>query len=800
MIKKIFILFWAVATLSLFASPKIKVTKNSVLISNGKISSYMTKGKNYNFTLSGKNKDNKNLGLVLRSIIWYHGRTGNTKHFYQDQDELKWTPKDVEVKGNLVRLHSGNVDIDVVREIEVYNDIDALRLEYIVTSKESRNFSLMRFPLTNLTKDIESVSFDDGFLKSYQTKAMPSKKDLAKARVLLLHMPKHGKTLMLMLDVNSPLKYGHKLGNMMTFSKAAWCKTVNFHHLWQSSLDFWPKGMKANICMYYQLLDGSLLDNKQKEAVKKLADRFKLTSHKYSKNTLAKEYMEPSVLAGRLKSIPGVELWQESTMKRIYPNMQVPKKSLPVVSVTCAGNERESFQIAIKAKATTKLTKIAISDLSSANNKKISKNNIKINALEYQLVESPLSYVAEEHNFADKMLPLPEKLPITLMANKNTVLHVTVYAPANTPKGIYKGTISLTVNGKAINIPLAVRVWGFSLPKESAFTTLGLLWTSPQKDRNEVLKYLSECGISGTVYHGGQAQLRKYFNGKDLNLPDNFNLATKAVKEYNLQIFTAPWCFLGAWDWNPGKKVHFLSMDANSKEFEEKFTNYFKSLYRQVKAKGILDKTYAYMWDEMTGGHYETMRKTVNIVRKNAPGVKILTVAAPDPEVLANNDVICAGPYSHWWSKDAYNVVQNALKNNKKIWIYMNSVTFSNYTEAIVPRLTPWMCYPKGLSGFLQWTMDFNWAKGTFANTGHVWMLYPTKSKPIYSVRLEYFRDGVEDFNMMTLTKKLDKNTKDLLDKEIQSVAPIFGKTSMDIEKLDKVRKLIGDTLEKKLK
>ena len=144
------------------------------MISNGKISSYMTKGKNYNFTLSGKNKDNKNLGLVLRSIIWYHGRTGNTKHFYQDQDEHKWVPKDVEVKGNLVRLHSGNVDIDVVREIEVYNDIDALRLEYIVTSKESRNFSLMRFPLTNLTKDIESVSFDDGFLKSYQTKAMPS--------------------------------------------------------------------------------------------------------------------------------------------------------------------------------------------------------------------------------------------------------------------------------------------------------------------------------------------------------------------------------------------------------------------------------------------------------------------------------------------------------------------------------------------------------------------------------------------------------------------------------------------------
>jgi hypothetical protein len=221
----------------------------------------------------------------------------------------------------------------------------------------------MRFPLTNLTKDIENVSFDDGTLSNFKTKALPSKQDLAKARVLLLHMPKNGKTLLLMLDVNSPLKYGHKLGNMMTYSKSSWCKNVNFHHLWQGSLDFWPKGMKAGICMYYQLLDGSSLNNAQKAAVKKLATRFKLTSHQYSANTLAKEYMEPSCLAGKLKSIPGIALWQESPMKRIYPNMQVPKKALDIVNLTCAGNERESFQIAIKPKQNAQLTKIIISNL-----------------------------------------------------------------------------------------------------------------------------------------------------------------------------------------------------------------------------------------------------------------------------------------------------------------------------------------------------------------------------------------------------------------------------------------------------
>lgn len=47
----------------------------------------------------------------------------------------------------------------------------------------------------------------------------------------------------------------------------------------------------------------------------------------------------------------------------------------------------------------------------------------------------------------------------------------------------------------------------------------------------------------------------------------------------------------------------------------------------------------------------------------------------------------------------------------------MNGVTFGTDTEAIVPRLTPWMCHSRGISGFLQWSMDYNWKYGTFAKT-----------------------------------------------------------------------------------
>ena len=67
-------------------------------------------------------------------------------------------------------------------------------------------------------------------------------------------------------------------------------------------------------------------------------------------------------------------------------------------------------------------------------------------------------------------------------------------------------------------------------------------------------------------------------------------------------------------------------------------------------------------------------------------------------------------------------------------------------------------------------------------------------------MRLEYFRDGVEDFNMMKLMEKLPPEIRTRLEKEIESIAPALGKTSLDPVRLAEVRRRIGETLDKNLK
>ncbi|MBR7131432.1 MAG: hypothetical protein IKC82_05550, partial [Lentisphaeria bacterium] len=137
---------------SLFGEVKIRDLKGNLSAGNGKISMYLLNKRNYAFNLTGKDDAGKNFGLVIESIVWYHGRSGNTDHIYQDQSETKWKPLDYKVNGSKIVTRTANADFDAVREITFFDDLDAVTFEYILTVKESRDHGVIRFPLTRLTK------------------------------------------------------------------------------------------------------------------------------------------------------------------------------------------------------------------------------------------------------------------------------------------------------------------------------------------------------------------------------------------------------------------------------------------------------------------------------------------------------------------------------------------------------------------------------------------------------------------------------------------------------------------------
>ena len=801
--KKIALAVSAIMLLSqLAAEVKIAVKDGNISADNGSVSFNLQKKNNHIFNLNGKDKDGKNFNAILQCFIWYHGRSGNLEHIYHDQDECEWKPVKQEIDGNIIRTFTGNVDFNVIREVEFFNDTDAIRFEYILTFKESREMShISHFPLIRATKEIESVSFDDGTLEKFSTSTTPAAKDLIRSRALLLHMPARGKTLLMLTDINTPLKYGHKFGSYPSYnhgSAKAWCRSIGIQPLYTSFFNYYNAGDKVGVKVYFKMLDGGTLTAEHQAAARDLAKKMKVEEAKYSPKLLDDTYRTASAKAAMLNGLPGVNVWSEIPLKRVYPAMQMPANKPEKVTLTSAANEWESIQIVLNPEKDVQLQGIKFSDLTADNGTRIKAEKFYANLLGVEKTSSAQAIFYGDTTFPDKLIPLPESLPAKLQAKSNHIIHLTFFAPPGTPKGIYKGNVTLTVSGKNCTIPVELKVWGFELPKVSRYVAHGLLWDSLPEHREELLKTLSiRYRMNATVYHGGQTQLREIFDGKELRFKDNMALPEKALKEFNMPMFNAPYLFMGAWDWKPGKKVHFLGLNIDSPEFDEKYKNYLSSLYRQVKAKGLVDRTFIYMWDEMTGGHYAAMKKTVEMAHQYAPGIKMMTVSAPDPMVIKYNEIITTGPIGHWLNKDSKTVVDKALKEGREFWIYLNGTTFSHQAPPTVPRVTTWQCYAYGFTGYLQWAMDTKWKNGSFERNGDIWILYPGYEKPIYSARLEYFRDGIEDFNMFYLSKDLPPEAKKEVDDLIALVAPVLKKMNYDPILMYETRNKIGDIIDK---
>ena len=770
-------------------------TKGSICVETPSLVATLPANRNYCPILQGKGEKGK-FGILLQTKIWYHGRTGNSQRFYKDQDEFSWPTLACETSDAGAVVTTGTPDYDVRREVAVEAaDPAALRLDYLLTTAETRFFDPISFPLLYFSKEIESVSFDDGRLGGFRTVVNPSRTDLFHSRACLLHFPKHGKSLILLVDVNRPIALGHKLGLAVRQSVNGWSRVFNFTQLHYEEFPFFEKGTRLGVRMWFKLVEGGAFSEAQAEAVRTLAAAVGVREAAFSAKALDGEYAQPSGLAARLPGTDSLSLWTETPMKRVYPGTHAPSATASTVKIESAANERESFQLVLNPQASARLEDVTFSDFVSDAGAAIPANNAQAWRLGYETVADTKATLGGMTRFADRMVPIGRGAE--LPAGENTVLHCTVFAPPGTRAGLYRANAALVVDGSRIDVPVELRVWSVELPRETAYVGHMLIWSSPYKKREQVLRRFAECGMMGTVYNGGNApKIKECFDGKTLRMPDDFALAEKSVKELGAPYFQVPWGFMGAWNWNTNKTVFLgLNLKLDSKEFDEAFENYLVELGGQLGRRGILDRSVIYMWDEMTEGHYPAMRKTTDMVRRFAPGLKVLTVSAPDPEVLANNDIIVAAHPAHWWNDEAREVVRKANSDGKKIWMYANSVTFGTTSRAIIPRLTAWLCRSHGMCGYLHWSCDYNWKANDFAKNGKEWLLYPSEDEPVYSVRMEYFRDGVEDFNLMELVKKLPEQERRRVERSIAEISSDRSALLADPVRVAAVRRLVAEAV-----
>jgi hypothetical protein len=188
-----------------------------------------------------------------------------------------------------------------------------------------------------------------------------------------------------------------------------------------------------------------------------------------------------------------------------------------------------------------------------------------------------------------------------------------------------------------------------------------------------------------------------------------------------------------------------------------------------------MDYHYIYTWDEGEVGNPQ-VKKITSMIHRAHPELKNMVCyhgfwePDKDPEWGRDIDIWCVGIGDFIESKS-----ERLKKEGMEMWMYVSGPGSSGFPnlaidfDSIDYRIIPWLCWKYDIKGFLYWCVNwwpyvdpFESASNTkWKQNGNGLLFYPGKDGPIASLRLEIFRDGMEDYEYLYLLKEKIKEAGD---------------------------------------
>jgi len=455
-----------------------------------------------------------------------------------------------------------------------------------------------------------------------------------------------------------------------------------------------------------------------------------------------------------------VDLAFETSLEKLFPSdtelaAQLPKAGL----ISLAANEYEACQAVVIAGCDLKSVRVTVGDLATKGGARIGDFNVTVNPVGYVRTIKPFYtpyYVrlARQSNWPDPLLPAG---PVDIEAGMIAPFWITVHAPAGTSPGYYTGTVTVYAEGmKLVSGALGVRVRDFALPDESHLKTAFWLYG------DRLLKY---HGIKSKDDPAYPAMLEKY---RDDMLMHRMSDVETGINRPAPQVTIAAGKEgdFSEWDnWMEGwlaKGLNCFAVPILREDSKETIIAKSRAWGKHLKEKGWLDRSCVFLYDETYDGEQQRawvhegdsrMRNALTEV----PLPKYPNVDIWIPQMERGYE---AFPKEIQWARD----------NGKTLWMYTSSpetgpdgANFYPNTNIDFPathcRLIPWVCWQDKLDGYLYWCVNV-WEKDpwqtaeTYRNqNGNGSFYYPGKDGPVHSLRLEAFRDGMEDYEYFYLLK-----------------------------------------------
>ena len=251
------------------------------------------------------------------------------------------------------------------------------------------------------------------------------------------------------------------------------------------------------------------------------------------------------------------------------------------------------------------------------------------------------------------------------------------------------------------------------------------------------------------------------------------------------------------WKWNDKRTVPFLS-DKRFNRFAVPYHslshNELDSLLQQLKQTDLLNKSYFYLWDEPTYmKEYHLIGQYSQEIHKLMPEAKVLTTFYCGPKDGKYKDRLFS-VFDLWrgdtqifsmsaWALQANeanaDTCRSLLRGNEEWWTYVCMgpgeeqpnllLTMDGYQH----RAVLWRSWKERTTGFLYWAVNAYAESDTLAfrkdlPEGDGVLIYPgqyfNSTSPVVSIRMERWRDSMEDYEYLAkLEKKIGRAKSETL-------------------------------------
>ncbi|WP_316814552.1 DUF4091 domain-containing protein [Pedobacter nyackensis] len=465
-----------------------------------------------------------------------------------------------------------------------------------------------------------------------------------------------------------------------------------------------------------------------------------------------------------------------SGMLKVMPGDVLPESRTARISL--AGNERESFQIVVRAKEDIDGVKVTIGDFTNNQHRL---NSIKWSQVGYVYISTfsghPTTGDVKGRQPGWYPDPLLERDSVKLMRDWSNAIWFTIHAPAGTPAGTYKGKITLEIKGVKEEISVEALVHNFALP---AVPTLPNLFS------------LSVEYLDG-MYDGFTGEIRK--NWFDLLLasrmcPTDLYLNMN-TKEGRSKITATDYSsFKGLTN---GFVIYpitatWADRSAPAEELIARFEQN-RPYIDQILATGAVanGKGVFYGFDECEPEHFEVMRKVNKYIKEQYPQVPIATTSQYVKTVEQLDDLGLDILIMHIFDGIYNNTFADQVRNaGKKVWAYISLQPYYPMPNWRIENplqetrvLLGAMAYKERFDGFLYWGLN-QYNKGnrqlpakikrnsdlklemsiTTPTDEYKWLhgdgllIYPGENGPLSSIRMENIREGLEDYEYYKLVEQ----------------------------------------------